>query len=246
MATWVIGDIHGCAEELAQLLARLNLAADDRVVSVGDLFHRGPDPAGVVDLLTEHDAQFVLGNHELAVLKRVGLAPTSTHAADRPPLRERFPEIDEEDLAGDGGSACSVPPHRRADILVFLQRHCGFYLRHDAVNNGAPTQDGRSWCVVHAGLAPRVALEHNNVRDLTSLRRLAQPGAPWWYEEYQGAELVLFGHTPSSMPRVFSRKAKPIAIGLDTGCVYGGKLTAYSPEFDEFRSVAAKRAYAMA
>lgn len=245
MATWVIGDIHGCAEELARLIERLQLSGDDHLVSVGDLFHRGPDPAGVVDLLTEHRAQFVLGNHELAVLKRVGLAPSSTHAADRPPLREKFPSIDETDLAGDGGTLCSTPPHRRADILLFLQRHSGFYLRHEAIERAAGTRDGRSWCVVHAGLAPRVALERNEIRDLTSLRRLAAPGAPWWYEEYSGDELVLFGHTPSSMPRVFSRRGLPIAIGLDTGCVYGGKLTAYSPEFDEFRSVAAKRAYVM-
>jgi len=245
MATWVIGDIHGCAEELAQLLERLSLTPQDRVVSVGDLFHRGPDPAGVIDLLTERNAQFVLGNHEFVVLKRVGLAPTSTHADDRPPLRERFPEIDEDDLNGAGGSVSIVPPHRRAHVLLFLQRHSGFFLRNDAIEGAEPTRDGRSWCVVHAGLAPRVVLEHNHIRDLTSLRRLHRPGSPWWYEEYDGAELVLFGHTPSSSPRVFSRRGKPIAIGLDTGCVYGGKLTAYSPEFDEFRSVSAKRAYAM-
>ncbi|HVS08844.1 MAG TPA: metallophosphoesterase, partial [Planctomycetota bacterium] len=49
MATWVVGDIHGCAEELARLLERLATGSGDRLVAVGDLFHRGPDPAGVVD-----------------------------------------------------------------------------------------------------------------------------------------------------------------------------------------------------
>lgn len=246
MATWVVGDIHGCADELARLLERLKLAPSDRLVSVGDLFHRGPDSSGVIRILREVRAQFVLGNHELAVLRRIGLAPSSLAAEDRPPRRNEFPEIDAEDLAGDGGTPCDVEPEGRADLLRFLQEHAGFVLRHARIEGAGATRDGLEWCVVHAGRVPGVALERNSIRDLTSLRRLATRGQPWWYEEYQGPELVLFGHTPSAMPRVHSWRGQTLAIGLDTGCVYGGKLTAYSPEFDEFRSVNAARAYVRA
>lgn len=244
MATWVVGDIHGCAEELARLLERLTLGPHDRLVSVGDLFHRGPDPVGVMEILRDLRAPFVLGNHELAVLRRIGVAPTTVNRADKPPLRERFPDLDDDDLAGDGSMACRVAPERRVEMLVFLQQHSGFLLRNTEIDGAEPTRHGRAWCVLHAGVVPGLAPERNSIRDLTTLRRLSKRGHPWWYEEYDGPELILFGHTPSSMPRVHSRTGRPLAIGLDTGCVYGGKLTAYSPEFDEFRSVAAQRAYA--
>jgi hypothetical protein len=243
MATWVVGDIHGCAEELARLVERLQLAPTDRLVAVGDLFHRGPDSGGVIRILRERRAQFVLGNHELAVLRRVGLAPLSLERADRPPRRDTFPPLDAEDLAGDGGTPCHVAPEQRVELLAFLQEHSGFFLRHGDIAGAGPTIDGRAWCVVHAGRIGGVPLERASIRDLTSLRRLATRGRPWWYEDYEGPELVLFGHTPSAMPRIHARGGKLLAIGLETGCVYGGRLTAYSPEFDEFRSVSAARAY---
>jgi hypothetical protein len=244
VATWIVGDIHGCAEELARLIERLTLAPGDRLVSVGDLFHRGPDPVGVMELLRQRGAQFVLGNHELAVLRRVGLAPASVLADGRPALRERFPELDEQDLAGDGDTPCRVAPERRAEMLVFLQQHSGFVLRERGVPGAESTRDGRSWCVIHAGVNPLLAPERNSIRELTTLRRLSGRGHPWWYEDYAGPDLILFGHTPSQTPRVHTRRGRALALGLDTGCVYGGKLSAYCPEFDELRSVSAQRAYA--
>lgn len=246
MATWVVGDIHGCADELARLVEHLALSPTDRLVSCGDLFHRGPDPFGVLRILRDLRAPFVLGNHELAVLRRIGVAPTSVSREDRPPLRERFPTLDEEDLDGDGHTRCDVAPEHRAEMLAFLQTHSGFYLRGREIPGAGPTRDERSWCVVHAGLPPDCQPEEATIRELTSLRRLNARGNPWWYEEYAGEELVLFGHTPSAVPRVHSVRGRLAAIGLDTGCVYGGKLTAYSPELDEFRAVSARRAYARA
>ncbi len=246
MATWVVGDIHGCSDELARLVDHLRLAPDDRLVSCGDLFHRGPDPVGVMRILRELRVPFVLGNHELAVLRRIGVAPHSVAREDRPPLRTRFPALDEEDLDGDGHTFCRVDPEHRATMLEFLQGHSGFFLRSGDIAGAGPTRDGRDWCVVHAGVAPGSTPESSSVRELTSLRRLEGRGNPWWYEEYDGNELVLFGHTPSSVPRLHSVRGRTLAIGLDTGCVYGGKLTAYSPELDEFRTVSARRAYVRA
>lgn len=244
MATWIVGDVHGCADELASLVQQLALGPRDRLALVGDLFHRGPDPVGVMEILRDQRAVFVLGNHELVVLRRAGLAPGGLRREDRPPLRTSFPAVDEEDMNGDGGTPCPVPPERRAEVLVFLQQHSGFVLRHSDLEGASPAAGERPWCVVHAGLVPGVPLERNRVRDLTSLRRLEGHGRPWWYERYGGPELVLFGHTPSHQPRMHARGGRPLAIGLDTGCVYGGSLTAYSPELDQFASVPAERAYA--
>ena len=75
------------------------------------------------------------------------------------------------------------------------------------------------------------------------MRRLSDRGRPWWYEAYEGPALVLFGHTPSTFPRAQHAHGRLVALGLDTGCVYGGRLTAYSPELDDFASVPARRAY---
>lgn len=240
MATWIVGDVHGCASELAALLASIAPGPDDRVLCAGDLLHRGPDPAGVVDLLVEHRAGFVLGNHELAVLRRLGLAPRGTAPDDRPPLRAAFPPLEAEDLDGDGGTPCHAPPERRADLARFLQRHDGFWIESGGLGSG-PCADGRPWWLVHAGVEPGRALGAQRVETLTRVRRLAGPGRPMWHEAWRGPALVVFGHTPSREPVRREVGGRLVALGLDTGCVYGGALTAYSPELDRFASVPAAR-----
>lgn len=244
MATWVVGDVHGCASELEALVERIGLGATDRLVAVGDLFHRGPDPLGVMEVLRATGAAFVLGNHEWSVLRRVGLAPATAERARRPAVRETFPPLEEGDLLGDGSRPCPVPAERRADVLRFLQTHSGFHLTRDEIEGAGATPDGRDWVVVHAAVDPRLPLERTPIDTLMRRRRLERPGRPWWYEDYAGPRLVLFGHTHSSRPRAHHARGALVALGLDTGCVYGGALTAYSPEADELVSVPAARAYA--
>ena len=246
MATWIVGDVHGCAEELARLLERLSLGPADRLVCVGDLFHRGPDAVGVMELLQGAGARFVLGNHEHRVLRRLGLAPARADGSDRPPVHDPPLELEARDLFGDGDRPCDVPPERRRELVRFLQAHDGFFLEQPALDGAGPTPDGRPWCVVHAGLAPGRAPADSAPEELTRLRRLDGRGRPFWYEVYTGPNLVLFGHTPSPTPRARRHRGRLVALGLDTGCVYGGSLTAYSPELDELVQVRAARAHATA
>ena len=63
-----IGDIHGCHHEFAELLERLELTKDDRLILVGDLVNRGPDSCKVIELARQHRAISLLGNHELRLL----------------------------------------------------------------------------------------------------------------------------------------------------------------------------------
>ena len=244
MTTWIVGDIHGCAEEFGNLIQRLALTGDDTLVSCGDLFHRGPDPAGVMDLMLESGAKFILGNHERTILKRIALDPHQADASDRAPLRDHFPPIDAEDLDGDGHQSCLVPEERRRELLVFLQGHSGYYLRHTDLEGSPLTADGRGWTVVHAGVRPDRLLEDHTPFELTRMTRLEQRGRPWWYEAYAGEELILYGHSSSSLPKAQHRNGRVATLGLDTACVYGGALTAYSPELDEFVRIAAARSYA--
>src|SRR3989442_15951038 len=104
------------------------------------------------------------------------------------------------------------------------------------------TIDLGSHLVVHAGLRPGVPLRRQMTSDLTEIRTMgANPssrrGVPW-YTVYRGRKIVLFGHWPAKAPRIAAR-----AIGLDTACVYGGRLTAFIIESNQFVSVPARRAY---
>jgi serine/threonine protein phosphatase 1 len=93
--------------------------------------------------------------------------------------------------------------------------------------------------VVHGGVDPRKPLEEHTVEDLLTTRSLVPGGSydqPYWYERYVGPPRVFFGHTVHERPAVTDW-----AVGLDTGCVYGGALTAYDWYADEFVSVEAER-----
>jgi diadenosine tetraphosphatase ApaH/serine/threonine PP2A family protein phosphatase len=105
------------------------------------------------------------------------------------------------------------------------------------------TIDLGSHLVVHAGVRPGVALDKQMAADMTEIRTMgADPerrrGVPW-YAVYRGPQTILFGHWPAKEPRRASH-----AIGLDTGCVYGQRLTAYVVESGEFVSVPAREKYA--
>ena len=79
--TLVIGDVHGCLDELRALVAKAGVTADDDVVFVGDLVAKGPDSVGVVAWARERGAAAVLGNHDEHVLRaRAGNA----HAKEQP------------------------------------------------------------------------------------------------------------------------------------------------------------------
>lgn len=105
------------------------------------------------------------------------------------------------------------------------------------------TIDLGSHLVVHAGIRPGVDLDKQMASDMTEIRTMgADPpqrrGLPW-YSVYRGPRMILFGHWPAKRPR-----RAPYAIGLDTGCVYGGNLTAFVVDTEEFVSVPAREKYA--
>lgn len=95
--------------------------------------------------------------------------------------------------------------------------------------------------VTHAGIDPRKSAADHTVEDLQTVRSLAPEGGytrPFWFDRYEGPSRVFFGHTVLEDPVV-----GPHAVGLDTGCVYGGRLTAYDLRHGETVSVESDRAY---
>lgn len=237
MADWVLGDVHGCAEELAELLPQLQLGLQDRLICVGDLYHRGPDPAGVHALLSQvPNLAVVLGNHERVLLRRLGAAGERADGSDARALPAELRAPGPELLRGDGGVPLApVAPDRVLPLLRFLEGR-SYYLEGN--------HRGRKWWVVHAGILPGLHPRDTHPESLVRLRRLQRlPGAPFWYEVYGGPDLVLFGHTPARYPRAHHARGRLVALGVDTGCVYGGRLTAYRIQDGETVSVAARRAY---
>lgn len=208
--TIVIGDIHGCYAELLDLLDRLAVTNDDRVIAVGDLVVKGTRHREALDLFI-NDKRFssVVGNHDRALV--------------------RF--WSEGKKLSDEQEAC------RRQLAADEARYAAY------LTSLKPYIELGSHVVVHAGVRPGVALADQSVRELTTMRTLgagdvSSRDGTAWYELYDETPFVLFGHWAASTLRRGRR-----ALGLDTGCVYGGRLTAYIIEADEIVSVPAREAY---
>jgi hypothetical protein len=192
--TIVVGDVHGCADELESLLERVRFAPGDRLVMVGDLVARGPDSRRVLELVREAGARSVRGNHE-------------------------------EKLLGwrrDGGSL--GPTHER--VAAGLSEQDWRTLEEMPLWIDLPEHGLR---VVHAGLAPGLSVEQTPPEALLKVRTIDRRGrwsdapddGPLWGALYGGPPHVIFGHNAREELQVW-----PWATGLDTGCVYGGRLSA--------------------
>ncbi len=208
--TIVVGDIHGCYDELMDLLNQLNFGVSDRIVSVGDLVTKGPKNREVLELFMK-DSRFstVIGNHDLALRRLWNGEEVELKASQKEAHRELKADKDR-----------FTPYLNSLPFMIDLGSHL----------------------VVHAGLRPNVEMHSQTTEDLTQIRTLGEDreskdGTPW-YDVYDGEKVVLFGHWPASDPR-----RGRMALGLDTGCVYGHQLTAYTIETDELNSVPARRTY---
>ncbi|MFC4563121.1 polynucleotide kinase-phosphatase [Nocardiopsis mangrovi] len=224
----IIGDVHGCRAELEELLAALGYALrrDDlgravgarhpegrTVVFVGDLVDRGPDTPGVLRLamgmVGDGDALCVSGNHENKLVRALkGRKVQTTHG-----LAESLEQLDRE------------TPEFRAGALAF----CDSLLSHYVL-------DGGGLVVAHAGLK-----EDYHGRASGRVRSFALYGETTgetdefglpvrhpWALDYRGRAAVVYGHVPTPEPEWINN-----TICLDTGCVFGGRLTALRyPERD--------------
>lgn len=171
--TIVVGDIHGCYDELIELLERVSLRATDRVVAVGDLIVKGEKSREVLDLFMA-DARFssVIGNHDLALLRfwrgeDVTLKPAQERAhRELSDGRERYANY-----------LAALPGY--LDLGAHAVVHAG-------VRPGVP-------------LAEQALEDLTELRTLGP-DRTERTGLPW-YAMYNGPQMVLFGHWPSAAPR---------------------------------------------
>ncbi|MHC4822843.1 MAG: metallophosphoesterase [Planctomycetota bacterium] len=226
-STWVVGDIHGCAVELACLLEELDLQDGDRLISTGDLFHRGPHPVEVMRLLQGLGNRFemVLGNHEWALLRSFGREPRKADGSGVPTTGEVIVE-GIKDLRGD--NRVEMDPSALSagvEMLEFLAGRA-YFLRGPCAGP-AWREEARDWLIVHGSVLPDRAVEEMAPGELVHLSRCQdRPGSPLWHEVWQGPEFVVFGHAQSAAGDHRASDGSLLSWGLDRGCVYGGSLSA--------------------
>jgi protein phosphatase len=229
----IIGDIHGCYDELVALIEQLGYRVGEnfeitppegrRLILLGDLVDRGPRVCDVLRLAMRADAEgkalCVPGNHDIKLMRALrGTKVTIAHGLEQS-LEQFEPESAEF----------------KAQVVAFIDDLVSHYIL-----------DHGKLVVAHAGMK-----EELQGRGSARVREFALYGETTgetdefgfptrfnWAEAYRGKALVVYGHTAVSEPVFLNR-----TINIDTGCVYGGRLTAYRYPEGEIVSVPAAREY---
>ncbi|UMP06051.1 polynucleotide kinase-phosphatase [Amycolatopsis sp. EV170708-02-1] len=224
----VIGDVHGCREELDELLSELGYVdgvhpEGRTAVFVGDLVDRGPDTPGVLRrvmaMAEAGSALVVCGNHEQKLVRALnGRNVKTTHG-----LAESLEQLSVQD------------EEFRAKAHAFCEGLIAHYVL-----------DGGKLVVAHAGLPEKFHGRASGRVRSTALYgdttgETDEYGLPVrlpWARDYRGKAMVLYGHTPTLEPEWING-----TMCLDTGCVFGGKLTALRYPEREVVSVKAKKVW---
>ncbi len=238
----IIGDVHGCFDELVDLLTRLGYSVEPRThngdsigyavqppegrkaVFLGDLVDRGPKIAEVLRLvMSMHQAGTALcipGNHDIRLRRKLlGRDAQITHG-----LADSLEQLERES------------PAFRAQVCGFIDGLISHYVLDDG-----------KLVVAHAGMKEEMqGRASGKVREFAlfgeSTGETDEFGLPVrynWAAEYRGKAMVVYGHTPVPQPDWLNH-----TINIDTGCVFGGSLTALRYPQKELVSVSARATYA--
>ncbi len=174
-----IGDIHGCLDQLRDLIRQINLQPEDRIVFLGDYIDRGPDSAGVVEYLLELEQHcprcvFLRGNHEQMFLEVLsGGEPTM--------------------FLHNGGDK-TLQSYRSRELWPLPEEHRRFFSGLDCLYETA------DFIFVHAGLRPGIPVHEQLEQDLLWIRH------EFIDSNYDWGKTVVFGHTPLAEPYCANRR----------------------------------------
>ena len=204
MRTIFVGDLHGCAAEFQELLAKVDYRpAVDRLLLTGDAFSRGPEPLVVWQLIKEYHPEMVVGNHDDRLMRQL-----RRHRQGKEPC---FRTADQESLFA-ALEAESEP------LLCWLES-LPLYIREDR------------FLLVHAGINPAVGLNTTSRDEFLTIRTWPPTKGiegPRWHDGYRpDTGVLVFGHdAPGGLVIRRDIAGIPYLVGLDSGCVYGGQLSA--------------------
>lgn len=202
------GDLHGCLEELKELRANLNIDKDDIEVSLGDIINKGPYSIELIKYLKANNIAAVIGNHEYKFLRY-----------------KQFVKSKESKNQ-------AILSNAQKDLFSKLDKECFDYLysMQPFLKFGIVT-------LVHGGLLNSIRLDKLSKKEknmlmhirwvdkndkFVSLDGIKNKNVVFWSTLYNGLEgFVVYGHQPFLEP-----KKDRFSLGIDTGCVYGNKLTA--------------------
>jgi serine/threonine protein phosphatase 1 len=211
-----IADVHGCYEELDRLLCMLSPTKDDTIVMLGDVVNRGPDSHLAVRSCREVGAILLMGNHERRFLRaRSGKRWRRLNAVDA----DAFKSLDDDDWGYIDGARKFYYVTKENTVFV----HGGFL-------------PGKPWQTQDPDVMTQIQVV--DPQGCAKKRSDAPVGCPHWSDLWQGPPFVVYGHTPW---REIHRTQW--TLGLDTGCVYGGSLSALILPDKTILQIRAAKAY---
>ena len=207
MRSYVIGDIHGCIDELRYLIDDLPIEFGDRLIFLGDYIDRGPNSKGVLTYIIElrktRDLEIIClkGNHEDMFLAYLGL---SGQHGDMFLYNGGYATLISYGVHSKQSSVDEIIARIAPEHIEFLKSLRTYFVMPPFI-------------CVHAGVHPSKPLDKQTDSDLLWIRNEFIDNPHRLFPPYH----VLFGHTP----RISVLFDLPYKIGLDTGLVYGNKLS---------------------
>lgn len=237
--TWIISDIHGCLEEFEKLLNIISYNQNkDNIILVGDLIDRGYDSVGVVRKARELNFQSVMGNHEYKFLK---------NPKNKKYSRYNFNDEDIQYLK-------NLPTYIKLKDYIIV--HAG--LKPNIKLEGQNSLDLMTIRYIdennnHLGITQvsklcnrKFGLELSNkdekffdkLNDYLKTRK-KDLGIKFWTDFWNGSGNIVYGHSvhSTSYPLIEETSPDVFCYGIDTGCVFGGFLTAFCIETKEIVQV---------
>ncbi len=205
MRTIIYGDIHGCLDEFQALRLKLDVRSKDREISIGDLLDRGPHSCEVVRYARENKIELVLGNHEDKYIRHKKYSDKKVNPVVMDEVKSKiFAGLSDEDFE-------------------YLQK-ASYFMKIDNLT------------LLHAGITNAIDLDSATSKQLKQIIRIRylnkehkmlsldnhKENHVFWSEVYNGEQgVIVYGHEAFE-----DVKIDTFSFGIDTGCVYGNKLTA--------------------
>lgn len=250
--TFLVGDPHGCLVELQELLDTIKFDPKKiRLIICGDLIDRGIAGAEVVQfvraLCEAGNAECVLGNHDEKQIRYRAHTIKCAETGKKHPMRrmsdndlEAHNKLTDDDIAWIS----------RLPLTIHIKDN--WYALHGGLEPAYPFNRQSKEQIIrcrYVSDGKHVTSSGKEIawgKALSMGKDFAQPpNSMYWAEGWIGPEQIIFGHFVSDFekPYVMEHKNGTKCIGIDTGCVFGGRLSGYFLERNEFVQVKAKREY---
>jgi len=223
--TLIISDLHQCYDELRDLLDKAKYdPAEHRLISVGDITSRGPNLRGCIDLLRSVNAEVVAANHEDKLLRYHRAKIKELKAL---PYLSAYKQTIYDQLT-------------ESDLAWFASFPVSICVRDDTFVIHGGLEANKSWFLQDPYQMQRV--RYLNKDGSAFKGKYQAKGTDFWPTRWTGKQSIIFGHSTVDKPTVFKNEQNTI-WAIDTACVFGGHLTGYFYERNEFIQVKARKVY---